>query len=67
MFLFFNFFLDWSTIGCPLFHNVVLIEGTVRTAQDFGFGYNYDMLIEEVKSKGKYCLTRIQNIDKIES
>ena len=32
---------------------VVLIEGTVRTAQDFGFGYKYDVLIEEVKSKGK--------------
>lgn len=31
--------------------DVVLIEGTVKTNQDFGFGYKYDVLIEEVKIK----------------
>jgi len=31
--------------------DVVLIEGTVKTGQDFGFGYKYDVLIEEVKKK----------------
>jgi hypothetical protein len=29
--------------------DVVLIEGTVKTNQDFGFGYKYDVLIEEAK------------------
>jgi hypothetical protein len=31
--------------------DVVLIEGTVKTNQDLGFGYKYDVLIEEVKVK----------------
>jgi hypothetical protein len=31
--------------------DVVLIEGTVRTDQDFGFGYKYAVLIEEAKKK----------------
>lgn len=31
--------------------DVVLIEGTVKTGQDFGFGYKYDVLLEEVKKK----------------
>jgi hypothetical protein len=31
--------------------DVVLVEGTVKTGQDFGFGYKYDVLIEEVKKK----------------
>jgi len=33
--------------------DVVLIEGIVKTNQDLGFGYKYDVLIEEVKVKGK--------------
>lgn len=31
--------------------DVVLIEGIVKTNQDFGFGYKYDVLIEEVTVK----------------
>jgi ribosomal protein S17 len=31
--------------------DVVLIEGTVKTKQDFGFGYTYDVLLDEVKKK----------------
>jgi hypothetical protein len=31
--------------------DVVLLEGTVKTDQDFGFGYKYAVLIEEVKKK----------------
>jgi hypothetical protein len=31
--------------------DVVLIEGTVKTNQDFGFGYKYAVLIEEAKIK----------------
>jgi hypothetical protein len=31
--------------------DVVLIEGTVKTNQDFGFGYKYNVLIEDVKVK----------------
>ena len=31
--------------------DVVLIEGIVKTNQDLGFGYKYDVLIEEVKVK----------------
>ncbi len=31
--------------------DVVLIEGIVKTNQDLGFGYKYDVLIEEVKAK----------------
>ena len=33
--------------------DIVLIEGIVKTNQDLGFGYKYDVLIEEVKIKGK--------------
>ena len=33
--------------------DIVLIEGIVKTNQDLGFGYKYDVLIEEVKVKGK--------------
>ncbi len=31
--------------------DTVLIEGTVKTSQDFGFGYKYDVLLEDVKKK----------------
>jgi hypothetical protein len=31
--------------------DVVLLEGTVKTDQDFGFGYKYAVLVEEVKKK----------------
>lgn len=33
--------------------DVVLIEGIVKTNQDLGFGYKYDVLIEGAKIKGK--------------
>jgi hypothetical protein len=33
--------------------DIVLIEGIVKTNQDLGFGYKYDVLIEEVNVKGK--------------
>jgi hypothetical protein len=32
---------------------VVLIEGVVKTNQDLGYGYKYDVLIEEANIKGK--------------
>lgn len=32
---------------------VVLIEGVVKTNQDLGYGYKYDVLIEEASIKGK--------------
>jgi hypothetical protein len=31
--------------------DVVVVEGTVKTNQDFGFGYKYDVLLDEVKKK----------------
>ncbi len=33
--------------------DVVLIEGVVKTNQDLGFGYKYDVLIEEAKKRGE--------------